>query len=565
MAIATATRQRRFRTWIAGDDSLGLKLGLISLAVYLPGFRWGLPHATHATTIRGWAIDSVAGISTLAELHNLFIQPAADWYTAYPVFHYLLLATLYAPYLLYLKLTGRFANPSSDFPFGFADPEMTLQVLVAIGQAVSLLMAAATVGFAYHIAKALGNRTAGILAALIAMLAGPMVYYSRTGNLDVPVLFWTAAGLLVGVHAIQRGLTIRSGAAIGLLAAVSVATKDQAYGLWLPALGYLVVRYLGAQRTETPGESVRWKPVVALLGSGAAGYAVLSGLVFWPNRFAQHLQYLRHFDQTFFNVLNPTGITVLRPATLRGYLALLADLGASVSEALGPVALALGLLGLVVLARHSAGARFLGLALIGYVLLTIFPVRHMQYRYASFPGFLLSVFAGVAAAQLLAAGALRSRVAGAILVTVAFGTEGFRALDLTYQMVRDARYPAGAWLEAQGRPGDRIGFFGAFHQLPPLPTWLEPVQLSTDSALRASGAGKLRYVYVAPDYFSDSLHQRSSFLPESTYGRLQSGTLGFRRAARFQTRPLRATWLRHFPYINPPVQVFEAVPRPIVP
>jgi hypothetical protein len=558
--MTTPARQRRFRTWIVGRDSLGFKLGLLSLVAYLPGFRWALPHATHAATVRGWAIDSVSGISTLAELHNLFVHPAADWYTAYPVFHYLFLATLYAPYLLYLKLTGSFANPSADFPFGFADPEAALRVLGGTGQMVSLLMAAATVWIAYHIAKALGNRTAGVLAALMVMLAGPMVYYSRTGNLDVPVQFWTAAGLLVGVYALQRGLSVRFGALLGLLAALSVATKDQAYGLWIPALLYLVVHHLREAGRDGRTGFARWKPVVALVGSGAAGYALLSGLVFWPNRFVQHLHYIRNFDQTFFNVLNPTGITVLRPPTLSGYLALLGDLVAAVAEAIGPVSLALGIVGLVLLARKSAGGRFLGLALLGYVALTIIPVRHMQYRYTIFPAFALAVFAGTVGANLLTARAASIRVAGAALLALAVGTEGFRAFDLTYQMVRDARYPASAWLQAQARPGDRIGFFGAFHQLPALPPGLEPVQLRGDSGLRMLGEGKLRYVYVAPDYFSDSLHQRSTFLPEEIYARLQNGTLGFRLAERFETGPLRASWLRHFPYVNPPVQVFEAVP-----
>ena len=564
MAMTTPSRQRRFRTWIARRDSLGFKLGLFSLVAYLPGFWWGLPHATHAATVRGWAIDSVAGISTLAELHNLFVHPAADWYTAYPVFHYLFLATLYAPYLLYLKLTGAFANPSADFPFGFADPDAVLRVLAGMGQMVSLLMAAATVWIAYHIAKALGSRPAGVLAALMVMLAGPMVYYSRTGNLDVPVQFWTAAGLLVGVCALQRGLSVRFGVLLGLLAAVSVATKDQAYGLWIPALLYLAFHHLRSAASGQTGFT-RWKPVVALVGSGAAGYAVLSGLVFWPSRFGQHLHYIRNFDQTFFNVLNPTSITVLHPPTLTGYLGLLGDLVAGLAEALGPVSLGLGVAGLVLLVRNSAGARFLGMALLGYVALTIIPVRHMQYRYTIFPAFVLAVFAGLIGAQLLAAVAVSRRVMVTALLALAIGTESYRALDLTYQMVKDARYPASAWLQAQARPGDQIGFFGSFHQLPALPPWLEPVQLTGDSVARVLGEEKPRYVYVAPDYFSDSLHQRSTFLPEDIYARLKNGTLGYRLAGQFETRPLRGSWLRQFPYVNPPVQVFEAVPKPAAP
>jgi len=553
-------RARRFGSWISSDDSLGFKLALVSLVVYLPGFRWGIPFATHPLTVRGWAIDSVAGINTLAELNNLFVRSAADWYAAYPVFHYLLLAVLYAPYLLFLKLTGGFAHPSAEFPFGFAHPETALGVLVGTGQMASLLMAAATVGFAYYIGRALGNRSAGVIAALAVMLTGPMVYYSRTGNLDVPVQFWIAAGMFVGVHALQRGLNVRSGVALGLLAAASVATKDQAYGVWIPALLYLVVHHLRVPRVDRPNGPSRWRPVVALVGTGAAGYAVLSGLVFWPSRFALHLDYLRHFDQTFFNVLHPTEMTLLRPRTLSGYGALLGDLLGGVSEAMGPVLLVFGVLGLALACRRSPGARFLCMGILGYIVLTIFPVRHMQYRYAIFPAFVLAIFAGVLGSHMLATRVTTRRLAGALLLAIAFGTESYRALDLTWQMVKDARYRASGWLATHSRPGDRIGFFGALHQLPALPSSLEPVQLREDPSERAIREGKLRFIYVAPDYFSDALHERSTFLPEEIYRRLKNGTLGFRLVERFETAPLRGSWLRYFPYVNPPVQVFEAVP-----
>jgi len=250
---------------------------------------------------------------------------------------------------------------------------------------------------------------------------------------------------------------------------------------------------------------------------------------------------------------------------LSGYLGLLGDLVAGLAEALGPVSLALGITGLVLLLRTSAAARFLGMALLGYVALTIIPVRHMQYRYTIFPAFVLAIFAGLLGAKLLAAGAASRRVAVTLLLAVAVGTQSYRALDLTYQMVQDARYPASAWLQAQARPGDQIGFFGSLHQLPALPPWLEPVQLKGDSVTRVLGEERPRYVYVAPDYFSDSLHQRSTFLPEDVYARLKNGTLGYRLAERFETRPLRGSWLRQFPYVNPPVQVFEALPKATAP
>ena len=74
--------------------------------MYLPALWWGLPLATSGTVIHGWDVDGIAGISPLAEFHNLLVQPKSDWYVAYPLFHYLLLGLCYAPYLAWLWLTG---------------------------------------------------------------------------------------------------------------------------------------------------------------------------------------------------------------------------------------------------------------------------------------------------------------------------------------------------------------------------------------------------------------------------------------------------------------------------
>ena len=227
----------------------------------------------------------------------------------------------------------------------------------------------------------------------------------------------------------------------------------------------------------------------------------------------------------------------------------------TVNSALRP-----GIAGLALLLRRSPGGRFLGLALLGFVLLTILPVRHTQYRYTIFPGYLLAIGAGVVLAALVSASSARARAMAVLLLLAAAGTRGFRALDLTWQMVRDARYPASAWLAEQSRPGDVLGYFGAAHQLPALPPGLRPVQLHGDSAESVFRAGRIRYVYVAPDYFADSLHLRSSFLPEELYHRLEDGTLGFRLVQRFETPPLRSGWLTHFPWVNPPVRVYEATP-----
>jgi hypothetical protein len=136
-------------------------------------------------------------------------------------------------------------------------------------------------------------------------------------------------------------------------------------------------------------------------------------------------------------------------------------------------------------------------------------------------------------------------------------------VDLTYQMLADARNEAGQWLAAEARPGDRMGYFGAAHQLPRMPAGVAPVRLGDgDDAARALAEQAPPLVYVAPDYFADADRQRSSFLPDSLYRRLLDGSLGYARVAFFPSRSLLGRRIHDLPYINPQVQLFRRLGMP---
>src|SRR5262245_7379332 len=119
-------------------------LAAIAAVVFLPGLGWGLPHATSAATIRGWDVDAVTGVSTLAELHNLLVSRASDWYVAYPLLHYLLLAAVYAPYLGWLVVSGQLHAPTAGFPYGLSDPVRAIATLSVLGRLLTVAMAVTT-------------------------------------------------------------------------------------------------------------------------------------------------------------------------------------------------------------------------------------------------------------------------------------------------------------------------------------------------------------------------------------------------------------------------------------
>lgn len=109
-------------------DRTAIQLALVALLLNLVGSWWGVPHMTNASAPpHGWEMDTTAGLGTLSELHNLF-YPKPDWYVAYPLLHYLAQGAAYAPYLLFLLLTGQVQNPTGTFPYGLQNPAVPVAV-----------------------------------------------------------------------------------------------------------------------------------------------------------------------------------------------------------------------------------------------------------------------------------------------------------------------------------------------------------------------------------------------------------------------------------------------------
>ena len=98
-----------------------LAFAVFALALYVPGFWWGIPHATAPDRTHAWGTDDETPLGPLAEIHNI-IQPKPDRNLGYPLMHSFVVSASYAPYLGYLWATGGLANISGAYPFGLADP-----------------------------------------------------------------------------------------------------------------------------------------------------------------------------------------------------------------------------------------------------------------------------------------------------------------------------------------------------------------------------------------------------------------------------------------------------------
>lgn len=529
-------------------------IALAALAAYVPGLWWGLPYATSDVGKHGWDVDGIGGILTLSELHNLFVVAKPDWYVAYPPFHYLLLGVVYLPYLGWLWLTGGLSNPSSDYPYGFADPVGAVAALALLSRIVTVVMAAGTVVAAYFTGRLVWDRATGIVAAVAVMLAHPMFYYSRTSNLDVPVMFWLALSFWMAAKILAEGATNRHAAWLGSFIALAVATKDQAYGPWV--LGCGVLPALSYYRARLEGSPWSWRPWIAVAVSAAGVYAISGGLLLSPHRFAAHLRFLADFKQASPIVQQLPEI--FRPLTLDGLVALASENVEATAEAMGPILPLVALAGLA-FARRSAFLLLIASALLGYIVFVLLPVQHVQYRYLMFPVYALAF----PAARALTWSIRRPRPVGllALVLCLAVGAHlSLRGIDLTYQMLFDARREAASWLADRAGPGTRLAYFGLVDQLPPIPRGTEVVQTSAEAPVEIQWSPAWPdLVFVIPDFSSAPGMAHSRFLPGSVYARLRDGSLGYAEVARFRTKPLFDPMPKYLPYVNSAVEIYARI------
>jgi hypothetical protein len=152
---------------------------------------------------------------------------------------------------------------------------MSLGIVLALGELAKTLATDA----GKSRARSFGMAVAGIDVSL--------TYYAQTTNLDVPYLFWASLAMLVFARSVAddrpRGLRAAAG-----FAACAIATKDQAYALFLLSLPIVTLAW--AARRSDRRELLREAAIAA--GIGVALVLVLDGAPFNPSGFAARVRFL---------------------------------------------------------------------------------------------------------------------------------------------------------------------------------------------------------------------------------------------------------------------------------
>jgi hypothetical protein len=358
------------------------------------------------------------------------------------------------------------------------------------------------------------------------MLLYPMFYYGRTSNVDVSAL--ALAGITLWQYAIclTRGLDRRTAVLLGVSAALAVATKDFMIGIVVP-IG-VVVAFMYWRKAR---RLVLLAALIALVT-----YPIASGAVFNVDRYVGHINFIRHGSTRHYG---------FQFGSTESYARVFAKAMRFVPVAMSLPASLLAIAGVFVCLRTRPRLLFWLLPPVSVIVVTILPTRFVLYRFLLPTAYCLVFFTALALSALIAR---RPRL-GRLAVTLTCSWMLLRGADLTWQMLRDARYEAGEWLDRNTKAGDRIGYYGP--ELRKLP-FVSGALTLTRAPLQLPVPDGPEFVVVIPWQDYERVHEYE--LPEETYAALRRGDAGYRQLlglktpALFPTQP--GTW------VNPEVKVF---------
>ncbi len=562
-------------------------LALLALAIYLPGFWWGAPHATAPDRTHVWAIDAMLPLGPLSEVHNI-IDPKPDRSLSYPLMHFFTLAGVYAPYLAYLKLTGQLGSITGVYPFGLIDPAAALYTLSLIAKMVCVLFAVGIVLAAFYAAEALWDRHTAVLAAICAMVSYPMFFYSRAGNIDVPALFYAAAAMAVFARCITTGLTPWRALWLGVFVGFAVGTRDAVYSLFvaMPIVLLAVHRPTIDSHNQSTAGRLSWAfwkaPFAGLLGAFVA-YGSGSGLFIEPHRYFAHIAFLKQNAQNYAS--GKIQMIHTFPFTLEGHLGLARLVTHYMIDAMTLPGLLLAGFGVAWAIRRRSIASTLVLPTLTYLALTLFwSGRVAELRYIMPAVLPLALFEARALTVFWESPKPLIRTACVMLAVGVIGLNILRGADLTYLMIYDSRYTASDWLDEHTQPGNAVAIFGPqavqpFFKYGVVTTQVDPFiglapgtirddDESTRVIINTWQREKPRYIVIMPDYTSAPGLEHSGTCPPQVYQRLLDGSLGYRQSAHFKTPNLFAwlkrpmpTFIKRDPIItvNPSVRIFTLI------
>ena len=457
---------------------------LAAAGLRLAGLFWGLPASD------GWDDDGFSPRNFLTAL-ALTWKPGA--YFTYPPLHALFLAIPALPVAGW-ALAHAPSLSQHDVIATITQP-VYMTYFAATGRLVNLAMSLGVIWCVGEMARQAAGVRAGFLAAIACALNFGLTYYGQVSNLDVPYLFWACLSLMYCMRAVNEEQTGRFWPA-ALFAAAAIATKDQAYALFLLSLPVFLLLWFAAD--DWPRSNGR-RIVLAVLPAAALSIFLLlfvDGAVTNPSGFLRRIAFLAGpASQDYAEYLHGPS----------GWLALLGDMGSHLAQGYGLAAVTLAVLGVGVHVMRSRGrARVVGLlpllAIASFTVCFNFAALRSDDRFVLPQAVLSCVYIGITAEVLAFSAATWMRLLGrAVLLLIALAAL-HQAVAINAALLFDPRYDAERWMTAHVNPGDVIESYGQNCFLPRFPAGARVIRVGQgDLKLRnpLPGVTELREPFIA--------------------------------------------------------------------
>ena len=545
---------------------------LLSMLVNLIGVNWGLPFPEPTWWDEEdrqanfpWAFDTVAPVNPLAAARDFF---AWGWWSrrnyVYPLFHYILLALLYSPPVLYWFLSGQFAPPDGPgYPYGLADPENQLALLTVIARLTSAVMASSIVVFIYLIGKRLYGRRAGLLAALMTSLCYTLVFYAHTSVLEVPCLFWGVIALYFYLKLVDGEQKPGNYLAFGILVAIAMSTKDQAYGLFILPIAHIAYAHY---RRYFPGplslaeffRAGMHRHTAYAIAGFVMTYAIANNLFFNLPRLRLHFQLLFGGADAW-----PSGDRYLPDRSLLSQYLLLKLTAYHTIHSLGlPMAFVCAVGLIYCLYRWPKRTLLISLPAISfYVFFINAGLFYVHSRYTLPLALSLSLFGSKLLADMFQRPGV-IRITGYAFAALVFTYSLASSLSLDLTMINDSRQLATVWIQEHIPSGATIEVYTSSRSLP---------YLSRDYQVR-SYLGQLdeRLPVTDADYLiitersyrknSDTTERvafEKAFQKGGALKELWNGTTGYKLQAEFHYRVHDLLFTDIIYTLNPRILIFR--------
>ena len=428
---------------------------LAAALLRLAGLGWGLPASD------GWDDDGVAPRNFLVGVVQTYTPGS---YFAYPPLHMILLLVLTLPGSIIALLHARSFTPHDVIASFIGVPTMTFFAIVA--RLVGVAMSLGTIFVIGQMTEAIAGRRAGLCAAAACALNATLTYYSQVTNLDGPYLFWAALALREWV-AVIAGRDARRIRSAMLFAAAAIATKDQAYAVFLLSIPAALAVWFASD--DWPRRRARTLLASLALWAGAASLALaaIDGAITNRGGFLKRVAFLA----------GPASQDYAQyEAGFRGWLALSGDMWAYFPRSYPVAAAGLAIMGVLFhlrLFRSDRAAFVAGLlplfAALSFTLAFNFVALRSENRFLLPQSVLLAVYMGIAADRLTRSANRWLASGSAVLTLLIAAVALFRCLAIDAAFIADPRYDAERWMMVNVRQSDTIEALGLNVYLPRFP------------------------------------------------------------------------------------------------